>query len=269
MQPLPCVVGLDSDELASIKKRFGGPMLCHELLPKIMVRDRQLFVQSISGARLLPVSRVVFHGIFADDHDFITGLAIWGGECLPNANAMMDCRLKLPCLARALRLTSFSGPPRGYSSPGLEFSANGPSVAKWGNWHCGENKKRFDDSFLTENASIVEPFITGDAIRVVVIGDRAWQIRLEGDGWLKSIHHDTAKLIDLDSALVADTLAVARGFGLEIAANDYIVGTDGQPHLLEVNHIPNVTRFPEIRDAYCSYVLDWLTSKDDLQKATY
>lgn len=262
MDPLPCVIGLDADELVEIKKRYGGPMLCHELLPQIMVRDRQLFVQSNSGARLLPVSRVVFHGIFGDDHDFITGLAIWAGECLPNATAMMDCRLKLPCLARALRLTSFSGPPRGYSSPGLEYLASSPSVAKWGNWHCGENKERFDESFLTENASVVEPFIVGDAIRVVVIGDQAWQIRLEGDDWLKSIHHDTAKLIDLDSALVADTRAVARGFGLEIAANDYIVGTDGQPHLLEVNHIPNVTRFPEIWDGYSSFVLDWLTSKN-------
>lgn len=260
MQPLPCIIGLDADELADIKQRYGGPMVCHELLPQMMVRDNQLFVQSTSGARLLPISRMVFHGIFADDHDFITGLAIWAGECLPNAAAMMDCRLKLPCLARALRFTSFADPPRGYSSPGLEYIASGPSVAKWGNWHCGENKERFDDSMVTENASIVEPFILGEAIRVVVIGDSAWQIRLEGDDWLKSIHHDTASLIDLDSALVDDTRAVARGFGLEIAANDYIVDTNGVPHLLEVNHIPNVTRFPEIWEGYSTLVLDWLTA---------
>ena len=33
-------------------------------------------------------------------------------------------------------------------------------------------------------------------------------------------------------------------------AVDYMVGTDGTKHLLEVNHIPNVTVFPEIRQAY-------------------
>ncbi|HZL28530.1 MAG TPA: hypothetical protein VFC39_18550, partial [Acidobacteriaceae bacterium] len=58
--------------------------------------------------------------------------------------------------------------------------------------------------------------------------------------------------------LVADTRNVANGFGLEIAANDYIVTVDGKPHLLEVNHIPNVTRFAEIWDGYAEYVTAWL-----------
>ena len=95
-------------------------------------------------------------------------------------------------------------------------------------------------------------------MRVVVIGSRAWQIKLAGDGWLKSIHHPAASFVPLDPQLVADTQRVARGFGLEIAANDYIITAEGQPHLLEVNHIPNVTRFPEIWDAYLQYVVEWL-----------
>ncbi|MCA9178945.1 MAG: hypothetical protein KDB14_30990, partial [Planctomycetales bacterium] len=93
---------------------------------------------------------------------------------------------------------------------------------------------------------------------VVVIGDQFWQIKLEGDGWLKSLHHPAACFVEPDPQLVADTQRVARGFGLEIAANDYVVAPDGQPHLLEVNHIPNVTRFPEIWDAYSDYVIEWL-----------
>ena len=40
-------------------------------------------------------------------------------------------------------------------------------------------------------------------------------------------------------------------------ANDYIIGDDGQTHLLEVNHIPNVTRFEEIRDAFVTFAADW------------
>ena len=40
---------------------------------------------------------------------------------------------------------------------------------------------------------------------------------------------------------------------------DYMIGDDGTRHLLEVNHIPNVTRFPEIRAAYLNYVVEWLT----------
>jgi len=49
-----------------------------------------------------------------------------------------------------------------------------------------------------------------------------------------------------------------RAFGLEIVANDYIVGEDGQKHLLEVNHIPNVTRFPALWAAYADYAVRWV-----------
>ena len=62
----------------------------------------------------------------------------------------------------------------------------------------------------------------------------------------------------LDPELLADTRAIGQAFGLEIVANDYIVTPDGARHLLEVNHIPNVTRFPEIWEAYRDYVVEWL-----------
>lgn len=37
-----------------------------------------------------------------------------------------------------------------------------------------------------------------------------------------------------------------------------IVGPGGQRHLLEVNHIPIVTRLPEIWQAYCDDAIQWL-----------
>ncbi|MCG6158574.1 hypothetical protein [Rubinisphaera margarita] len=131
-------------------------------------------------------------------------------------------------------------------------------MAKWGDWHCGENKTRFTGRYQTSEPSIIEHYLEGDAVRLVMIGDRHWQIKLEGDGWLKSIHHPTASFMQADPRLVEDTRNIAKGLGLEIAANDYIITADGEPHLLEVNHIPNVTRFPEIWDAYSDYVVDWV-----------
>lgn len=254
-----CLIGLDEPQNAAFKARISGPLLVHETLPRIFVRDGELFVEASSGFGYLPVSRVVFHGIFEHDHDVIAGLALWGGPCLPNARAMMDCRLKLPCLVRALQFTEFGQPHRGFASSGVEYSTDVERVAKWGNWHCGENKERFDRTWQSEESAIVERYLHGEAVRVVVMGDRYWQIKLEGEDWLKSIHHPTACMLEPDPRLVADTRRVAQGFGLEIAANDYIVTADGQPHLLEVNHIPNVTRFPEIWDAYAEYVTEWLS----------
>ena len=60
----------------------------------------------------------------------------------------------------------------------------------------------------------------------------------------------------VDEELLEDTRRIKQGLGLEVLGNDYIVTPHGK-HLLEVNHIPNVTRFPEIWAAYRDYVVTW------------
>jgi len=255
-----CLVGLDEPEYTAIQQRLAGRrVVAHEMLPRILLKDGQLLVESTSGVRFQPVSKVVFHGIFEDDLDFLAALALWGGPCLPNALGMLDCRLKLPCLVRALRHTRFGTPKRGYAAPGTPFDSDKERVAKWGNWHCGENKARFAGSWTSDQACIIEDFLTGEAVRVVLIGDRYWQIRLDGEGWLRSIHDPRAAFMEVDEELLADTRHLRAAFGLEIVANDYIVGEDGSKHLLEVNHIPNVTRFPKIREAYLDYAVQWIS----------
>lgn len=255
------IVGLDEPEFTQIQERMDGRITAHETLPRILVKDGELLAQPRKGAGWVSISRVVFHSIYEDDLDFIAALALWGGPCLPNARGMMDCRLKLPCLVRALQYTRFGAPARGYAAPGALFTTDRERVAKWGNWHCGENKARFSESWTGAEPAIIEEFLPGQALRVVIIGDRHWQIRLEGEGWLKSIHPANAAIVDVDPDLLADTEAVRRGFGLELVANDYIVTEDGTPHLLEVNHIPNVTRFPEIWEAYRDYVVQWIQTR--------
>lgn len=264
MRPVPCIIGLDTPQIEELRMSYGLPFVAHSTPPKVLVRDGRLFVESATGFDLREISAVVYHGIFEDDHDLISALALWNGPCLPDARGMMDCRLKLPCLVRALRFTEFGQSLRGFASAGLEFPSVGNQVAKWGNWHCGENKAQLShqESVCLDENSIVEPFFDGAAVRVAVIGDATFQIRLDGDDWLKSIHHDRAGFMNVDESLVADTRRVADGFGLAIAANDYIVCGDGSKHLLEVNHIPNVTRFPEMWSEYCEYVLTWLDAVD-------
>ncbi|MEL7433045.1 MAG: hypothetical protein AAFN11_03785, partial [Chloroflexota bacterium] len=110
---------------------------------------------------------------------------------------MLDARLKLPCLVRALDVTQFPM-QRDYASAHVRYSTSGERVAKWGNWHCGENKIRFDARWTGDQASYIEPFISGDAVRIVLIGDQYWQIKLEGEDWLKSIHADDAHFMPVD-----------------------------------------------------------------------
>lgn len=198
----------------------------------------------------------MFHGIFEDDMEFLAALALWAGPCFPNPTAMMDCRLRLPCLVRALGHTRFGG-RRGYASPGADYEAEGEGVAKWGNWHCGENKERFTGRWSATEPTLFEPFVAGEAVRVVVLGREARQIRLTGPDWRKSVHGPGAAFMPADPELVADTLAIRRGLGLDILANDYVV-SGADRYLLEVNHIPSVTCFPELWQEYLDVVAAWV-----------
>jgi glutathione synthase/RimK-type ligase-like ATP-grasp enzyme len=111
---------------------------------------------------------------------------------------------------------------------------------------------------VCDEATLVEDFIPGEAVRIMRIGQRSWQIRLAGEDWRKSIHPDQAAFMEPDPRLVEDTRRLAERFRLEVIGVDYVVDTGGTPHLLEVNHIPNVTRFPEVRAAYLDYAAAWL-----------
>lgn len=252
-----CIIGLDHPVAEQVKQKHFGPIIFHPTLPKFYTTAGKLFIERSNGVGMLPVDKVIFHGIFENDFDLITALAIWGGDCFPNALGMMDCRLKLPCLARALQYSQYNS-KRGMLAANTEVKVNQETVAKWGNWHCGENKARFNDQWTGEEAAIIEPFFEGEAVRVVSIGDRHLQIKLAGKSWLKSIHDEQAEIMELDAGLLADTLRVKEAFGLQMLANDYIFSSDGHHHLLEVNHIPNVTRFEQLQAIYVEQVLRWL-----------
>lgn len=254
------VIGLGKELFSVIKENYFGPMIHHELIPKFMINRGQLFIEKSNGVGMLPVDKVVFHGIFENDFDLITGLAIWGGPCYPNAMAMMNCRLKAPCLARALQVSRFNS-QRGFISPDTSIHANETTVAKWGNWHCGENKAKFNEEWKSNEAAIIEPFFEGQSVRIVSIGDHHMQIKLEGENWLKSIHDNTADFMEIDEELLADTLHIKKAFNMQMIANDYIVGTEGTKHLLEVNHIPNVTRFEALQKLYLSEVTSWINAE--------
>lgn len=258
------LIGFDAPEAAALVERLPYECVSHDMLPKIFVQGGKLFVELPERARYRRVSRVVFHGIFEHDLEFLAGLALWGGPCFPNPTAMMTCRLRLPCLVYALRFTKFGG-QRGFASGESVYEAESACVAKWGNWHCGENKERFTGSWSAKEPTLFEPFVEGEAVRVVILGKEARQIKLAGKDWRKSVHGAGAEFMAPDQELVADTQAIRKGLGLDIIGNDYMVSESGR-YLLEVNHIPSVTCFPELWQEYLEVVAAWV-GKQDCQPA--
>jgi hypothetical protein len=254
------VVGLDEPEYRSLRERVAVPLIHSDLLPRIRLDWGRLFAEKPNSfGAFLPVSRVVFHGIFEDDFPFLTALALWGGPCLPNAHGMMDCRQRIPCLVRSLRVSRFGRLPRGYADQQTTVEAPADTVAKWGEWHCGENKEKFRGAWTCEVPTLLEPFVAGEAVRVHLLGERAWQLRMGGDDWKKSIHHAAAGFTAVDPDLLDDARRLQQHFRLEMLAVDYITTPAGEKFLLEVNHVPNVTLFPELREAYLDFAARWLS----------
>ena len=105
--------------------------------------------------------------------------------------------------------------------------------------------------------TLFEEYVEGEAVRIVLVGEHAWQVRMAGDGWLKSIHDPRAAFMQIDPELLDDARRLAEHFGLRTVGVDYIVAPDGTRYLLEVNHVPNVTVFAEVREAYLDLVASW------------
>jgi hypothetical protein len=258
------IIGLEKKEISAIRQNIGFEfiLLHHDMLPNVKLIEGELFVESLTIMdKFFKVDQVIFHGIFGDDFDFITLLALWNGPCLPNAHGMLDLRLRIPGLTKALQVTKFGGIKRGMTIGQQKFSSDKEVVAKWGVWHCGDDKHKFSGDWTSSETSVVEDFIHGEAVRIMIVGRKHWQIKLTGDSWLKSIHNEGAWEMELDPELLEDSKRIAKHFKLETVGVDYMVGHDGTRYLLEVNHIPNVTVFPFVNKVFLNYVTKWTKSR--------
>lgn len=250
------IVGLEETNVQTIKQSLGFEYLIvhYDTLPNIKLIEGSLWVESPSVLdKYLVVSAVIFHGIFEHDFDFISLLALWNGPCLPNASGMMDLRQRIPGLARALSVSKFNGIKRGMLIGSQEYVADNEVVAKWGIWHCKEDKHKFTGNWTSAETTVIEEFITGEAVRIMLVGDQYWQIKLTGDTWLKSIHNEGSDQMPVDDDLLEDSRNIARHFKLQTVGVDYMVSSDGEKFLLEVNHIPNVTVFPFVNKAFTAF----------------
>lgn len=253
------LIGLEEPEVQVLLDRIHTPILHTEILPRMKLVEGELLVEHPEiYERFVPVTHVVYHGIYDNDLTTLATLALWNGPCFPNPLGMLDCRQRIPCLIRALQVTRFGTMKRGLAPGGMNYSTEAELVAKWGEWHCGENKARFAGERKCDETTLIEPFVAGESVRIQLIGDQAWQVRMRGEDWLKSIHHGESTLSEIDEELLEDTRELQTRFGLEIIAVDYQIADDGTKHLLEVNHIPSVTAFAEMREAYLDYVTTWL-----------
>ncbi len=51
-----------------------------------------------------------------------------------------------------------------------------------GNWHCGEDKRDSRAEWTAKVPTLIEEFVEGEAVRIGLVDDQAWQVRMAGEG---------------------------------------------------------------------------------------
>lgn len=158
-------------------------------------------------------------------------------------------------------------PESRYFSTREQFSVqlSYPFVIKTGNAHRGQGKHlilKEEDIPNWDDIATIEPFWKGISIRVLVVGDYAWALRIDNDSsWIKnSAGAETSEMKDIPKAIIAHSLTLMKAFGLDIAGCDYIIDKLGNWHFLEINQFPGV----DILDEATPLIKDFLRAKMNL-----
>lgn len=163
--------------------------------------------------------------------------------CWPDPAALLVASERHAALARCVAAGLVDHPvvqAEATREPLLPF----PYVLKIGEEHRGEGKhliRSAEDIPRTwEGIATVEPFFEGDSVRVLIVGDRAFGVRIHNEGsWIKNSPGASFEAWDPGEAIAAHARRAARLFGLEIAGVDYVID-DGGVHFIELNPFPRV-----------------------------
>jgi hypothetical protein len=244
--------------------------------------DTALRVESPSIAgRMLDVDGVVYYSYFEGVDKERLALALAPTPTFPSVRAAQPLDDKLAALVLSLRAD-----PLGARAPGRrvvrdralcaplspeerEVVARHPGyVVKANNAHCGHGKWRTeeflaqfpaDETHLVSGPIYVEPFVVGESVRVLLVGNRAWQLHYKSEDWRKNVR-STVWPISLDRDLLARARQIAGGLGLTVAGIDFILPETGDPVLLEVNAYPGLGDAPGAEDAFVDLLSQWAAS---------
>jgi len=171
----------------------------------------------------------------------------YGIPCWPSPAALYAVSDRHAALARCLSAGLVDHPvvqSEFTREPLLPF----PYVLKVGEEHRGEGKyfiSSYSDIPRWEGLATAEPFFRGESVRVLLLGDRAFGVRIKNENsWIKNSPGATFEPFTPDEALVAHARRAAELFSLEIAGVDYVIDGHG-PHFIELNPFPRVGLTPE------------------------
>lgn len=139
-------------------------------------------------------------------------------------------------------------------------------VMKWGDFHQKNNKRLVTYpknnllfSMLPKEEVILEPFVIGRSIRVLIIQGSVWTIEhVNKKNWIKNIDPDK-EIINPDgvpSEMIDQAKAVSTKYDLDLVGIDFQLGTDGSVFPLDIHVMPDIPDHEEIKREYIQYFLN-------------
>ena len=256
--PAPLVsIGLEPHVVDAIKQEVGH-IVVHDVLPRAFSRGGQAFVESPSiwGKYLRPRG-VLYYCYFENPGVVRKALALAETPTFPDVRKTLPHDDKALSLIAAIEADPGPSVPRGFvpADEEIPIPEGETLVGKWGEWHCGEGKERFQNVAKTPEPAVLEPFVHGESHRILIVGERAWQLHYESEDWRKNVG-STIKQVELDTELVARARKTSENLGLAVAGIDYIVNDDGAV-LLEVNAYPGLDHVDEAEREFARLAIEW------------
>lgn len=256
-------IGLDREMVARIRAAISQQhIIAYDNIPDMYSMNGKLYVESpnIMG-KFLKVDFVLWYGYFPEKNSVsaMKTIALSDALSFPSVRSTIVHEDRALSLIKCRKADDSLPLPRGWIPPNTQVEIEPGTVAKFGNIHCGENKVRIDEPTMRafDEGAIVEPFISGKSRRILIVGQKAWQIDYESDDWRKNVNAKTTvtKLFgghmqdNVDPWLVLRATNMASKLSLHIVGADYI-GERGHWQLLEANAYPGLEDIPEAQEEF-------------------
>ncbi|MEO2202431.1 hypothetical protein ABGV42_01590 [Paenibacillus pabuli] len=132
-------------------------------------------------------------------------------------------------------------------------------VLKLGDHHVGKGKyiKQAGDMINSSDSWILEPFIKGRSLRVLILKDNYSVIEhVNNQNWIKNIDPESEIItLDYPSSIVKDALNIAEKMNSEFLGIDYQLGENNSILPLEINVLPGCPDSPLIEKGYFHTVM--------------
>jgi hypothetical protein len=250
-------IGLDPHIVEAIKTKVGN-IIDYQYLPDIYSVNGLTYVQSKSGVHYIQPRGILYYCYFDNAGSKRRALALSDTNTFPNIRRTILHDDKALSLIAARNVDPGEDIPRGFSNGHL-ISVDTTTVAKFGEWHCGDGKKLCEGKVDVSEPSILEPFIEGESHRILVVGYSTWQIHYESKDWRKNVNSTITILDKPNAELAYRAFHIAMSLGLQVAGVDFIVNSNGA-YLLEVNAYPGLDQVPEAEQAFIDAAVNWVKS---------